>query len=159
MNRKPQHSSEWREYAKRIAPLLDQVCHICGGESFDRSGPWQRTVDHLHPIDAGGELCPPPELLRIAHRACNTRRGNRMRALTATQQRTAASAQKNREDTLARYHARKAREREALMPDALFAIEDGERNALNEMQTHSLAGDLSEMESNRSEERRVGKEC
>jgi hypothetical protein len=134
MTGKPQHSPEWRAYAKKVAPLLDQVCHICGGESFDRSGPWQRTVDHLHPLAAGGELCPPLELLRIAHRCCNTRRGNRARAISVNAQRSEASAQRNREQTLARYHDRKRRERADVMPDSLFdssPLERQERAALD----------------------------
>ena len=70
-------TSTWRRYALSVIDRLEQVCHVCGGSTFEPSGPWQRTVDHLVPLSLGGDLTPPIEALRIAHRACNTRRGNR----------------------------------------------------------------------------------
>lgn len=53
-------------------------CWLCGGE-VDRDAPpgspWTPTVDHVVPKSRGGKT--EPSNLRLAHRRCNSARGNR----------------------------------------------------------------------------------
>lgn len=83
-------SHEWTAYRRRVLPALraraDGLCERCG-EPFDPSaGPRARlaeSVDHVHPVAQGGELCAPVEDLRLVHVGCNSKRGNRTRRLPA----------------------------------------------------------------------------
>ncbi|WP_255951660.1 HNH endonuclease [Streptomyces odontomachi] len=63
-------------------------CWICGHDidaTLDARHPLSWTLDHAVPISRGGSLLDPANA-RSAHRACNSRRGNR--STTAVPQRT-----------------------------------------------------------------------
>jgi 5-methylcytosine-specific restriction endonuclease McrA len=61
----------------------DDRCELCG-EPIDWEAPPRSrrsvSVDHIVPLHAGGQQCPPVEELRLAHVGCNAQRGARTRA-------------------------------------------------------------------------------
>lgn len=68
-----------KEYRRRCAALrkLRRPCHICGQPidySLPYTDPMSFTADHIEPRSLGGSLYGE---LKPAHRACNSRRGNR----------------------------------------------------------------------------------
>lgn len=71
------------ERAKAHVWREETHCWLCGyavDQTLHQRDPWSRTADHLHTLDHGG----PPLArtnLRLAHRRCNTIRGNKLRNL------------------------------------------------------------------------------
>jgi 5-methylcytosine-specific restriction endonuclease McrA len=62
----------------------DDCCELCGAPIDFEAPPRTRrapSVDHVVPLHAGGAELPPLDELRLAHVACNSRRGRRTRQL------------------------------------------------------------------------------
>lgn len=83
-------SHTWTAYRKRVMPELmaraDGLCERCGEPLDLECSPRSRrapSVDHVHPVAQGGELCPPVSELRLVHVGCNSSRGNRTRRMPA----------------------------------------------------------------------------
>jgi 5-methylcytosine-specific restriction endonuclease McrA len=69
---KPQYGADWRRLRLEALRRYGTTCWICGKPGAD-------TVDHLNPVHVVGAGLPSIYDVRPAHRACNTRRGNRTR--------------------------------------------------------------------------------
>lgn len=72
----------WRQVCASVY-TTERHCWICGrwvDQTLDPRHPMSRTADHLHQLDHDG---PPTDRrnLRLAHRACNSARSNRLRRL------------------------------------------------------------------------------
>ena len=71
---------EWQALTAQARTIFEPVCHICK-QAIDLALPathrlsW--TLDHLDARAAYGTACPPIERTRPAHRACNSRKGDR----------------------------------------------------------------------------------
>ena len=71
--------------AKKIIYASQSCCGICGRPvNFDKKfpDPWSATLDHIIPIDKGGD---PANLenLQLAHLQCNRIKSNKLVAVTA----------------------------------------------------------------------------
>lgn len=63
---------------KELAARDGERCHICSRKidlSLSGMAKWGPTIDHILPVSLGGTN--DPNNLTLAHRCCNTRRGNR----------------------------------------------------------------------------------
>jgi 5-methylcytosine-specific restriction endonuclease McrA len=61
------YRGSWPKLSKFVIARDRGICHICGLPGAD-------TADHLDPVAERGPGLPPPDRLKAAHRACNTRR-------------------------------------------------------------------------------------
>lgn len=66
-----------RDALKRIATRKNLPCHLCG-DTIDYTAPYTDrrafTADHIDAVANGGSMTGP---LKPAHRACNSRRGDK----------------------------------------------------------------------------------
>jgi 5-methylcytosine-specific restriction endonuclease McrA len=77
--RQPKGRGYDNEYRKQAAAVRAnaRICWICG-QGRKQDDPWQ--ADHLIPLADGGLRSP----LAAAHRSCNIRRSNRLKALNGS---------------------------------------------------------------------------
>ena len=79
----PRSTHRWHVLRAKAIERLPPVCGLCGHPiEMDLPGthPAGPTVDHIHPIQFGGDPFPGLDGLQLAHRRCNLLAGSRDRA-------------------------------------------------------------------------------
>lgn len=79
MARNPRNGRPWRRLTEEVR-RRGEPCWLCGHNinlSLDPRHPMSFTVDHVVPLSRGGSLLDPGNV-RACHRACNSRKGDRV---------------------------------------------------------------------------------
>lgn len=80
----PRGTQAWRRLCAQVY-AEEAYCWICQGwvdQALPREDPMSRTVDHVVPVARGGPAIPDRAGVRLAHRRCNSARGDQPERLT-----------------------------------------------------------------------------
>lgn len=75
----PRSTRAWRRLRAQVYAEETHCwrCQTWVNQALPKSHPMSRTVDHIVPIARGGAGVPDRAAVRLAHRRCNARRGDR----------------------------------------------------------------------------------